>query len=342
MTIDLSIRKLIKSHYDDGKNAYQIYQALNKTVKMRTIYNWLRVIDKTGTVSAKKIPGRPRSKRTKELIQKVKRNFKKNKRKKSVSQLAAENDCHRRTIGRVISDDLSLKAYRIQTCPALTKDHKIKRKRFCGWIRKNIGRNAYKKIMFSDEKIFDGDGQLNPKNDVIYAESREDANQNGGLFEKRKFPLKVMVWCGITFNGATELVVLPPKTSFDSDFYIQNVIPLVKREGNRLIGKDFMYQQDGATCHTSEAAINAIREAGISLLGGKKWPPNSPDLSPMDFFFWNEVAKRIPKKKFSNREELIRNIKKAVDEIPVKMIRESFKKFKPLCLAVEKKNGELI
>ena len=164
--------------------------------------------------------------------------------------------------------------------------------------------------MFSDEKMFDGDGQLNPKNDVIYAESREEANQNGGLFEKHKYPLKVMVWCGITFNGATKIVVLPPKTSFDSNFYIQNVIPLVKEEGDRLIGKNFMYQQDGSTCHTSEASINAMREAGISLLGGKNWPPNSPDLSPMDFFFWNEVARRIPKKKSPIVKSLLATLKK--------------------------------
>ena len=68
MTLNESIRKLIKSHYDDGKNGSQIYQALNKTVKKRTIYNWLRIFDKRKTILAKTSPGRSRSVRTNKLI----------------------------------------------------------------------------------------------------------------------------------------------------------------------------------------------------------------------------------------------------------------------------------
>ena len=53
--------------------------------------------------------------------------------------------------------------------------------------------------MFSDEKMFEGDGQLNPQNEVVYAQSREDANLNGGLRSTKKCPAKVMVWIGATF-----------------------------------------------------------------------------------------------------------------------------------------------
>ena len=45
-----------------------------------------------------------------------------------------------------------------------------------------------------------------------------------------------MVWAGITFNGCTDIVILPQKMSFDADFYIENVLPIVNRDGNRLIG----------------------------------------------------------------------------------------------------------
>ena len=55
-----------------------------------------------------------------------------------------------------------------------------------------------------------------------------------------------MVWAGITFNGVTDIVILPQKTSFDEDFYIKNILPIVKIDGNRLIGSDFTFQQDGA------------------------------------------------------------------------------------------------
>ena len=93
--------------------------------------------------------------------------------------------------------------------------------------------------MFSDEKIFDGDWQLNSKNDVLYAGSRELVNNIGGFYEKENFLLKVMVWCGLSFNGTTRMVVLPEKTSFDSNFYVKIVLPVIKEDGIQLIGDDF-------------------------------------------------------------------------------------------------------
>ena len=43
--------------------------------------------------------------------------------------------------------------------------------------------------------------------------------------------------------------------------------------------------------------MKSFKNEGINLLDNEVWPPNSPDLSPMDYFFWNEVASRMPKKK---------------------------------------------
>jgi transposase len=334
MTLNKSIRNLIKSHYDGGKTAKEIYDCLNKTVSKRTIYNWINRVVKRKSIEAKKPSGRPRTVRTKKLIQKVKRNFN-NKLKKSARQLALENNCDRKTIANIIHDDLSLKTYKRIRCQTLTDVHKQKRKKFACWIRKHSKDEFFKKIMFSDEKIFDGDGQINLKNDVIYAKSRADADKNGGIFEKQKYPLKVMVWCGLTFNGPTEIVVLPKNGSFNQEFYVSNVLPVVKRECQRLIGEEFFYQQDGATSHTGNHSMESLKNEGINLLANGVWPPNSPDLSPMDYFFWNEVSSRIPKKKFTNRDELI-------TEIPLEMIRKSIQSFKSRCLAVEKANGCLI
>ena len=68
--------------------------------------------------------------------------------------------------------------------------------------------------------MFDGDGQINPKNDVVYAKTREEANINGGTVPKHKYPFKVMAWCLLTYEGPGEVVVLPEKMIFNSDFYI--------------------------------------------------------------------------------------------------------------------------
>ena len=105
-----------------------------------------------------------------------------------------------------------------------------------------------------------------------------------------------MVWLGMTWNGFISLVVLPPKTSFDSDFYTKNVLPIVSRDGTILIRTNFIFQQDGASCHTSEKTKNELKKLGISYIKPERWQPNSPDLNPLDYFVWNEIENRLKSK----------------------------------------------
>ena len=44
------------------------------------------------------------------------------------------------------------------------------------------------RILFSDEKLFDIDGVYNVQNDRVWAPSRVEANEGGGIKMKRKFP----------------------------------------------------------------------------------------------------------------------------------------------------------
>ena len=150
-----------------------------------------------------------------------------------------------------------------------------------------------------------------------------------------------MVWYGLTYDGPTKPVFLPEKTSFNSNFYIKNVLPVAQRDGMKLIGKDFVYQQDGATSHTSQETISAIKNMDIELIGPDVWPPNSPDLNPLDYFFWNEVENRLKKKSYKNKQELMKKIEE-VNEIPLKSIQDAIDIFRSRVYAVEKNQGGLI
>lgn len=156
MTIDLALRKLIKSHLDSGKNGRQIYDAFNGTITKRTIYNWINKIKKTGLVKDNKSPGRPRSVRTKQFILKIKRDILKNKKKKSARLIAKEKCCNEKTVRLAIKNDLFLKPYRRIKVSALKTTHITQRKKFATWIRNNFTKESCIKIMFTDEKIFDG------------------------------------------------------------------------------------------------------------------------------------------------------------------------------------------
>ena len=81
MTTYKSLRKVILSHLKEGKTAKYICESLNKTVKLRTVYNWIKIIKEKNTIEAEKSPGRPRNIRTKQFVKSVKRIVKKNKKR---------------------------------------------------------------------------------------------------------------------------------------------------------------------------------------------------------------------------------------------------------------------
>ena len=64
--------------------------------------------------------------------------------------------------------------------------------------------------------------------------------------------------------------------------------------------KILSFQQDGATPHKAHATMAHFR----TLFGNKiwslkaelKWSPHSPDLAPLEFFFWDAAKQKCTKR----------------------------------------------
>ena len=85
-------------------------------------------------------------------------------------------------------------------------------KTFANWVRTNFRTEETMKILFSDEKFFDIDGVYDSQNDRMWAGDRTDANKEGGIKQRRKFPWKVMVWFDARSKGIAPLVILDEGT----------------------------------------------------------------------------------------------------------------------------------
>ncbi|CAF1110758.1 unnamed protein product [Rotaria magnacalcarata] len=85
----------------------------------------------------------------------------------------------------------------------------------------------------------------NSQNQRIWATSRDEADEKGGIKVKQKFPQKVMVWLGVCSKGVTPLVIFDPGT-VDHAEYIQKVLPVALKYGNKTFGKHWTFQQEGA------------------------------------------------------------------------------------------------
>ena len=105
-----------------------------------------------------------------------------------------------------------------------------------------------RKWLLSDEKFFDIDGVYNSENDGICPLSRAEANKQGDLPKKRKFPARVMMWMGAYPKDVTPLMILD-KDTINHERYTNEVLPVALKLGNRILGQGWWFEQDNATVH---------------------------------------------------------------------------------------------
>lgn len=124
--------------------------------------------------------------------------------------MAADFKTSPNSVKRSIRDQ-GFKAYKRIPVQKLKPDHVPQRKQCCTWIRKHLRLAHVQNMMFSDEKVFTSNGYYNPKNDVVYAESRADANEAGAIFEFEKYPIKQLVALGANWNGLSHTFLMRVK-----------------------------------------------------------------------------------------------------------------------------------
>lgn len=83
------------------------------------------------------------------------------------------------------------------------------------------------------------------------------------------------------------------------------VWPRIKSVSTR---RQYVFQQDGATCHTTlmvrDWLFSKFGERIISRHTPVPWPARSPDLSPLDFWFWSVCLAELRRNPPSSLDEL--------------------------------------
>ena len=124
----------------------------------------------------------------------------------------------------------------------------------------------------------------------------------------------MMIWLDMCGQGLTEPVILEDGT-MDHERYIDEVLPIALKSGNKMLGNNWTYQQDGAQPHTHHLSQKWCAEHFPALIPKNRWPPNSLDLCILDYSLWNELAKPINWNRATAKVTLIEEIKRAVKEV---------------------------
>ena len=104
--------------------------------------------------------------------------------------------------------------------------------------------------------------------------------------ERAKFAKHVVVSADVCFGGKGRLHFIPDKTKMNAKLYVETLLPELVQDCRSVLPSGLIFQQDDATAHTAKLAQDWIATNCSEFIGRDKWPPNSPDLNPLDYHVW--------------------------------------------------------
>lgn len=226
---------------------------------------------------------------------------------KSTRRLSQQVGVSRTTCRRVLKS-LKLKPYRITVVQQLKEPDKGKRVTFCRWLLNQVADGGLDPFMFimSDEAWFHLSGYVNGQN------SRYWASENPHLIHE--VPLhdqKIGVWCAVLASRVIGPIFFD--TTVNTDVYL-TILDDFAQQLTEEEREYCFFQQDGATCHTSERSLARVHELFTAERTVSKdlWPPRSPDLSTCDFYLWGMLKERVYQNNPHTIDELKENIRTCI------------------------------
>jgi transposase len=327
--------------HEDGFLPAEIFHKLKDLdISRDLVARTVKRLNETGTTQDRPRSGRPRSVRTPALVNKVYHRLRRNPQQ-SPNKLATKLKTSRTTMRRIIKDDLGLRPYKKRKVHGLTCAAKQKRLIRSKDLLERFANSDLKNLVFSDEKLFTVQQSLNLQNDRVYAAAFADIPEEMRTVQRFSHPSSIMIWGAVSKKAKFPLVFVEPGVKVNNIFYREQILePVVKVQG-QVIFKDqhWVFQQDSAPAH--KAKINqAWCESEIpDFVSSQEWPPNSPDLNPMDYAIWGILEAKVNARVHRSLDSLKSAIQKEWDALPMKTVRKSIDAFPARLRAVIHKKG---
>lgn len=213
----------------------------------------------------------------------------------STRRLSLQFNISHQSVWRVLHVNL-LYPYHIQRVQALLPRDFPARLEFCRWfLRKNAQNpNFTSKVLFTDEASFSREGITNFHNNHSWDYENPHAIGESGFQQQ----LSVNVWAGIVGDHLIGPHFLPPRLNGDTyRQFLEETLPGLLEEVPLATRNTMWFMHDGAPAHFSIVARNYLNntfpQKWIGRGGPQPWPARSPDLNPLDYFFWGYLKSLV-------------------------------------------------
>ena len=103
-----------------------------------------------------------------------------------------------------------------------------------------------------------------------------------------------MVSVAVSKLSKTDLVFVQPGAKINSVYYCHNVLEQgLLKDIRRSSNDNFLFQQDGAPAHCSHHTVAYLCSHVPEFIELENWPPNSPDLNPVDYSVWGALQQMV-------------------------------------------------
>lgn len=216
---------------------------------------------------------------------------------RSLNEIAREIAVSRSTVRNIVHNELKLKCLKKKRAQELTEANKLTRFVRAKQLLRDYPQSKVHFIWFTDEKLFTVAAPKNSQNDRLYVPTgtlKKQVSAARLLKTRSTFTKSVMVSVGVSSLGATELIFIDPGVKIDGAYYrdvllSQQLLPAIRA----LSGEFFIFQQDSAPAHRAYDTVEMLRLNTPAFIPPTLWPPNSPDLNPVDYKIWGILQERV-------------------------------------------------
>lgn len=217
------------------------------------------------------------------------------------------------------------------------------RSEFCHWFltESENCENFPRSILWTDESKFTNCGIYNRHNEVLWCQ------ENPYDFQEVRPQVKFgfNVWCGLTNDKVIGPIIY--HDHLNSERYLnllQNDLQVALDDLPLNVLQNIRwFQHDGAPPHNARIISNYLNnqflERWIGNNGPVLWPARSPDLTPLDFFFWGHVKDMVYNTRYNTIGQLEEAVRETIRSIQPRHILNAVNSVRHRCNSCLLNNG---
>lgn len=297
--MDLQTRiELIELYFENGRSGSATLRAFKTAhnchrdpFSVSTILRLIERFRETGSVADRPRSGRPSMEGERETtIEEELETQQSTLAAASSRSISRGTGIPKSSVQRILRHRLQLYPYRLQTNQRLTEADMAGRVAFAQFMLS--GGVDLESILWTDESYFSLSGHVNRHNCVVWGSEKPRE-----IIERDVHAPKVCVWFGYSAQYRLTPFFFPDTVTGENyaEMLRNHVVPQIRRK-HRL--QSTIFQQDGAPPHFSTVARTFLHsvfpdERIIARGYPNRWPAHSPDLTPLDYYFWGVVKDRV-------------------------------------------------